>query len=280
METTPELTALGYIGVRSARLEDWGTYATRLLGMQAVDRAGAVRAFRMDDRKQRLIVTGDEGEGLGFLGWEVANAAALDALAARLEAHGVEVRRAPRSLADERHVADLILFQDPAGNRLEVFHGPAVASDPFRPGRPIAEALSCLARRAGREFGLVPAAATSATPARTLRERTGSCRDVAHVLIAGLRGLGLPARAVTGYAPLDGEPAAARLHAWTGCWLGAGLGWLDLDPWAGDTGERVCLGWGRDHDEIAPARGVLAGDAAASIKDRVDWERVGPGIEP
>ena len=137
MEMTAGLTALGYVGVRSARLDDWGSYATRLLGMQQVDRAGAVRAFRMDDRKQRLVVTRDDDEGLGFLGWEVADAAGLDALAARLDAHGVDVRRAPRSLADERHVADLIVFQDPAGNRLEVFHGPAVASDPFRPGRPI-----------------------------------------------------------------------------------------------------------------------------------------------
>ena len=137
MASAAGLTALGYIGVRSARLDDWNSYATGLLGMQRVDRAGAVRAFRMDDRKQRLIVTGDEGEGLGFLGWEVADAAALDALAARLEAHGVEVRRAPRALADERHVADLIVFQDPAGNRLEAFHGPAVAGDSFRPGRPI-----------------------------------------------------------------------------------------------------------------------------------------------
>ncbi|MBV8576335.1 MAG: VOC family protein [Acetobacteraceae bacterium] len=137
MQATSELTALGYIGVRSSKLEDWSAYATRLLGMQRVDRAGPVQAFRMDDRKQRLIVTDDEGEGLGFLGWEVADGAALDALAARLEANRVEVRRAPRSLADERHVADLILFNDPAGNRLEVFYGPAIASDPFQPGRPI-----------------------------------------------------------------------------------------------------------------------------------------------
>lgn len=137
MEATAELTALGYIGVRSARLDDWRSFATRLLGMQQVDRAGRVGTFRMDDRKQRLIVTGDEGEGLGFLGWEVADAAALDALAGRLEAHSVKVRRAPQARADERHVVDLILFQDPAGNRLEVFHGPAVAGDPFRPGRPI-----------------------------------------------------------------------------------------------------------------------------------------------
>ena len=137
MQLTSELTALGYIGVRSSRLADWGDYATGLLGMQPVDRCGSVRAFRMDDRKQRLIVTGDEGEGLAFFGWEVADAAALDRLAARLEARGVAVQRAPRHLADERHVADLIAFADPAGNRLEAFHGPAIASDPFKPGRPI-----------------------------------------------------------------------------------------------------------------------------------------------
>jgi 2,3-dihydroxybiphenyl 1,2-dioxygenase len=137
MKEAAGLTALGYIGVRSARLDDWGSYATNLLGMQQVDRGGLVRAFRMDDRKQRLIVTGDEGEGLAFLGWETADAAALDALAARLDAHGVEVRRAPRVLADERHVTDLIIFNDPAGNQLEVFHGPATARDGFRPGRPI-----------------------------------------------------------------------------------------------------------------------------------------------
>ncbi len=134
---TAGLTGLGYIGVRSARLDDWSSYATGLLGIQQVDRAGAVRAYRMDDRKQRLIVTGDEGEGLGFLGWEVADAGALDALAARLDAHGTDVRRASRVLADERHVAGLIVFCDPAGNRLEAFHGPAAATEPFRPGRPI-----------------------------------------------------------------------------------------------------------------------------------------------
>ena len=131
------LIALGYIGVRSTRLDDWSSYATGLLGMQQVDRGGAVRAYRMDDRKQRLIVTGDEGDGLAFLGWEVADGAALAALAARLEANGIAVRRAPRALADERHVSDLIVFHDPAGNRLEAFHGPQLASDPFRPGRPI-----------------------------------------------------------------------------------------------------------------------------------------------
>ena len=113
-----ELTALGYIGVRSKRLEEWESYATELLGMQRADCGAGVRAFRMDDRRQRLVVTDDGPEGLAFLGWEVADATALDALASRLEAHGVTVAPGSRRLAEERHVADLIVFHDPAGNRM------------------------------------------------------------------------------------------------------------------------------------------------------------------
>ena len=131
------IQSLGYIGVNSTRLADWGGFATGLLGMQEVDRGGTTSAYRMDDRRQRLIVTGEAGEGLGFLGWEVADAAALDAMAARLDDHGVAIERGTRALADARHVAALIRFADPGGNRLEVFHGPAIATDPFRPGRAI-----------------------------------------------------------------------------------------------------------------------------------------------
>ena len=131
------LQSLGYVGVRSTKLEDWSGFATGLLGMQQVDRSGGMRAFRMDDRKQRLVVTGEEGDGLGFLGWEVADASALDALAGRLADHGVDVTWSSASLADERHVTGLIVFHDPAGNRLEAFHGAAAADAPFTPGRPI-----------------------------------------------------------------------------------------------------------------------------------------------
>jgi 2,3-dihydroxybiphenyl 1,2-dioxygenase len=132
-----ELISLGYIGVNSSRLEDWSSYATTLLGMQQVDAAGGVRAFRMDDRRQRLVVTDTGDEGLAFLGWEVADAAALDRLAARLEANGIAVRHGERRLADERHVTGLITFADPQGNRLEAFYGPAIADTKFTPGRPI-----------------------------------------------------------------------------------------------------------------------------------------------
>lgn len=132
-----EITALGYIGIQSSRLDDWGRMATELLGMQQVDRGGRLRAFRMDDRKQRLIVDGGGDAGLAAMGWEVASSAELDLLAGRLDDHGIEVTRGSRALADQRHVTELISFLDPAGNLLEVFWKPELASDPFTPGRPI-----------------------------------------------------------------------------------------------------------------------------------------------
>src|ERR1700691_2299335 len=99
-----QLQSLGYVGVRTNHLEEWAAYATRFLGMH---------------------------------GWEVADASALDGLAAHLEKWGVKVARGSRVLADERRVKDLIVFGDPVGNRLEAFHGAEIAMDVFKPGRSI-----------------------------------------------------------------------------------------------------------------------------------------------
>jgi 2,3-dihydroxybiphenyl 1,2-dioxygenase len=131
------LEALGYIGIRSKDLEGWAGYATRFLGMQLVDKSSTSLSLRMDDRKQRVIVNADGDNGASFYGWEVADGAALDALAARLERAGIKVVRGSRALADERRVRDLIVFADPIGNRLEAFHGPEIATEPFSPGRSI-----------------------------------------------------------------------------------------------------------------------------------------------
>ena len=131
------VTALGYLGVRSDKLEDWSAFAGGLLGMQAIDRGGKALAFRMDDRMQRLLVSDEPGDTLAFMGWEVESKADLDAYAARLDAAGHKVHANDRALADRRFVGDLIWAEDPAGNRVELFHAPMIASDPFRPGRPI-----------------------------------------------------------------------------------------------------------------------------------------------
>jgi 2,3-dihydroxybiphenyl 1,2-dioxygenase len=133
---------LGYVGVSALDLADWRTYGTRHLGLQVVDRATGSVAFRMDDRAQRLIVEADGSQhdcnrGVKFLGWEVADAATLEAVAAKVEAAGMRVARGSQALADERRVKDLIILADPLGSRLEVFHGAEVVTEPFKPGRNI-----------------------------------------------------------------------------------------------------------------------------------------------
>ncbi|MDE2007652.1 MAG: VOC family protein, partial [Rhodospirillales bacterium] len=85
----------------------------------------------------RLILDTALAPGERRFGWEVPDAAALDALAARLEQAGVAVRREPAARADQRLVGGLIGFADPAGNQLEAFHGAQIADTPFQPGRPV-----------------------------------------------------------------------------------------------------------------------------------------------
>ncbi|MBN9498502.1 MAG: VOC family protein [Alphaproteobacteria bacterium] len=129
------VTALSYLGLRAKNLDDWADYGTRMVGLQAGDRAGGVLSFRADERRQRLFVEADGGDGISVYGWEVADAASLDALAARAEASGIAVARGDRALAARRDVADMIVLKDPLGNRLEIGYGARLADLAFAPGR-------------------------------------------------------------------------------------------------------------------------------------------------
>ena len=131
------LQALGYAGFGSSALDDWRQFGTGLVGLQAVERSPSLLAFRMDDRKQRIVIDRSMADGARFFGWEVADATALDALATRLEQAEVEVVAEPQTLADARRVRALIAFHDPVGNRLEAFYGAEIDDTPFSPGRSI-----------------------------------------------------------------------------------------------------------------------------------------------
>ena len=131
------IQALGYAGFGSTALDDWRQFGTGLIGLQAVERGNSLLAFRMDDRKQRIVIDRAMADGTRFFGWEVKDAADLGALAARLENAGVDVTAEPRTLADTRRVRGLISFADPEGNRLEAFYGAETDATPFRPGRSI-----------------------------------------------------------------------------------------------------------------------------------------------
>lgn len=132
-----QIQALGYVGVAAQGLEDWAQFGTRFMGMQLVDRTAKRMAMRMDDRKQRVIIEDTGHKGLGYIGWETADKAALDALAARLESKGVAVRRGDAALCTERKVRELIRFEDPLGNPHEAFWGAETTTEAFQPGRSI-----------------------------------------------------------------------------------------------------------------------------------------------
>jgi 2,3-dihydroxybiphenyl 1,2-dioxygenase len=131
------IQALGYVGIEAKSPEDWAGFGTSLLGLQLAEHSAAQLVFRMDDRKQRLVVTPGMRDGARFFGWEVADAADLQTVAARLDAAGVAVAWGDGGLAGQRRVAGLVVTQDPAGNRLEIHHGAERTDAPFQPGRNI-----------------------------------------------------------------------------------------------------------------------------------------------
>jgi len=187
------------------------------------------------------------------------------------------------------HVARLAQRPDAAREVAEFTYGsPMAPVEPavrayiaacFPPGRPILAALLDLMGRINREFRFDPGVTTVSTPVeRVLQLRAGVCQDFAHLMIAGLRGLGLPARYVSGYLQTRPPPGQARLrgadqsHAWVGCWLGQAEGWIDLDP-TNDLivqDQHVWLGWGRDYADVSPIRGVLQGGGRHSLHVSVD----------
>ena len=130
------LESFGYLGIRSDKLDDWSAYAPGLLGLDLAERSGARLRLRMDEREQRIVVSADPA-AQDYFGWELRDGAALAELALRLTQASVPVRPLDASERDARAIGDGIWFRDPAGNRLEAFHSPAIAATPFKAGRPI-----------------------------------------------------------------------------------------------------------------------------------------------
>lgn len=153
----------------------------------------------------------------------------------------------------------------------------------FAPGRPILSALRDLIGRFKEDFSFQPGATGLATPVATVvKERAGVCQDFSHVMIAGLRALGLPARYASGYIRTRPPPGAAlrrgvdQSHAWVECWLGPDHGWLGLDP-TNDLivrDEHVLVAIGRDYADVSPVRGVILGGGAHALTVSVDLEPI------
>lgn len=153
----------------------------------------------------------------------------------------------------------------------------------FPPGRPTLTGLVDLLERIRNDFKFQSGVTTIATPVgRVLAQRAGVCQDFSHLMISGLRSLGLPARYVSGYLRTHPPPGvvqrrgADQSHAWVGCWLGPQLGWVDVDPTNNliVQDEHVVLGWGRDYGDLSPVRGVILGGGKHTLDVRVDLQPV------
>jgi transglutaminase-like putative cysteine protease len=100
-----------------------------------------------------------------------------------------------------------------------------------------------------------------------LRSRQGVCQDFAHVMIALVRGLGIPCRYVSGYLFRDAgssdRSSDGATHAWVEALLPE-LGWIGFDPTnnlvVGERHVRVAVG--RDYADVPPTRGVYKGISA------------------
>ena len=154
------------------------------------------------------------------------------------------------------------------------------ASQSFTPERPLTAALLDFTSRIHQEFKFDSKATTVKTaPQEVLRLKRGVCQDFAHLQVACLRSLGLPARYVSGYLRTTPPPGRTRLigadasHAWVSVYC-PGTGWLDVDPTndviPGDG--HVTLAWGRDYGDVSPVRGVILGGRDHELDVGVDME--------
>ena len=188
-----------------------------------------------------------------------------------------EIAAVARAGGQNAYEAAEFLFESPLVAAISEARDYAERSFPER--RPILEALLDLNQRIRRDFTFRAGVTSVNTPVRqVLAQRAGVCQDFSHLMIAGLRALGLPARYVSGYVrtwPPAGQKrriGADQSHAWVGAWLGPRHGWVDLDPTNGlvIADEHVVLGWGRDFTDVTPMCGVILGGGKHRVQVSVD----------
>jgi 2,3-dihydroxybiphenyl 1,2-dioxygenase len=132
------VTQLGYLGLGVSDTSAWRKHATDVLGFEIADDSERNTLYlRMDQHHHRVTVHGDGNDDLDYIGWEVKDAQALQALASRLEESGFKVTAGTKEDSDERRVLDLVRLEDPSGIPTEIYYGPLIEQRNFLPTRPV-----------------------------------------------------------------------------------------------------------------------------------------------
>jgi transglutaminase-like putative cysteine protease len=155
------------------------------------------------------------------------------------------------------------------------------AMESFTPGRLLFDAVMELTQRIFRDFDYKPGHTTIATPLVLLmKERKGVCQDFAHLAIACLRSIGIPARYVSGYIETVSPEGVEKLigvdasHAWFSVYIPE-KGWTDFDPTNNClvSDQHITIGWGRDYADIAPLEGIILSSGSHELSVSVDVRR-------
>lgn len=151
----------------------------------------------------------------------------------------------------------------------------------FVSGRNFFEATKELMQRIYTDFTFKPGATNVTTTLKeVMKERKGVCQDFAHLAIACIRSVGLPARYVSGYIETEAPEGKEKLfgvdasHAWFSIYI-PNTGWIDFDPTNNiiPGQQHITIGWGRDYADITPLKGVILSSGKHKLSVSVDVRR-------
>ena len=127
------IRALGYLGFKTRKLNQWEDFAQNILGVSTHSRDNGDLDLRCDDYAWRISLQETDGrDELDFVGWEVGNIEELNALKSDLDTAGTPWQQGSDELKNKRRVHDLITFKDPEDTPCEVFYGPLqLTNEPF-----------------------------------------------------------------------------------------------------------------------------------------------------
>lgn len=194
------------------------------------------------------------------------------------------LRYRPKPLAADALDAQRYLYASPRAPRDALLA--AFAAQVFKPGVPLLLGAQALMELIFKTFTYDPEATEVGTPVlEVLKKKRGVCQDFAHLMIAALRSIGLPARYMSGYLLTEPPPGKPRLvgadasHAWVAVWC-PDSGWAEYDPTNGIQPDlrHVTLGWGRDFQDVSPLRGVILGglaqtpDVRVTVMPEAEWK--------
>lgn len=173
---------------------------------------------------------------------------------------------------------DVVQFRSPSRLTNANLELADYAAQCFTPGRPVLEGAFELTRRIYTEFKFDPTATDVSTPiTQVFKQRRGVCQDFAHLSLAFLRAMRIPARYVSGYILTHPPPGEKKLegadasHAWISVWSPQ-TGWRDFDPTNGLVVDRehITIALGRDYNDVCPISGVLLGGGDHTVSVGVD----------